>query len=88
MNACPIMKMTVWLPTCSSFIEGVEIMVFLCEMHFFAELIGREPERQAQNRHRVANHENDVMLPKCSSSSKALESWNFYAECLYPRDEF
>jgi hypothetical protein len=51
-----------------------------------SDLVGRESERR--NRERVSNHENDVMLPKCSSSSKALESWYFYAECLYPRDEF
>ena len=36
---------------------------------------------------RVANHENDVVWPKCTSSYKTLDSGCFYAKCLSPGDE-
>ena len=45
-------------------------------LSFFADLGGRELKRRRKS-YGVAIHENDVMLPKCSSSSKTLESCRF-----------
>ena len=45
-NAWPIMKNDGMAANMQQFIEGIKIMVFLREMPFFADLVGREPERR------------------------------------------
>ena len=45
-NAWPIMKNDVMAANMQQFFEGIRIMVFLRGMPFFADLVGREPERR------------------------------------------